>query len=201
MNIFNRRGVSTFWGISIILMEVVIVFFVFYILYYFWIENPTPTSNILIVRTFRGGVVNIPNSVETSGWTQETVAKPAVTFKYPGSLTMTEDGITYGTFDGRIVELHDGDTLVFSLRVFPLQTGEQGGEVDLAKVFQRLVGISPSVFQSYPEKVGGHTALVYRQKPGSASGDRIYFSGEGYFFEAGFDQQSANILSTFTFSK
>ena len=87
MNIIkDKQGITTFWGISIILIEAVVVFFIFYILYFFWIENPTPTSNILIVRAVSRNVVKIPIKVDTADWLTFEDKTNSFEFKSPNSV-------------------------------------------------------------------------------------------------------------------
>ncbi|MFZ6035788.1 MAG: hypothetical protein ACOYUK_01475 [Patescibacteria group bacterium] len=196
MSFFEERGISTFWGISIILMEVVVVFFVFYILYFFWIENPTPTDNILIIRSFRNSIVRIPETVDTTGWLQYQSDETGISFQYPSSDVVSEDTIVYGDAEGRIVELISGQDTVFALKAFPLAPDEQSDEVDVAKVFKRLTGVTPNIYQSYTEKIDGMTATVYRQVPGNPPQDHIYFYNQRYFFETIFSSTTAPILAT-----
>ncbi len=194
MSFFTQRGISTFWGISIILMEVTVVLFVFYILYFFWIENPTPTSNILIIRTFRHNVVEIPRDLDTSTWRTYRSEPLGITFQYPPTYELTVDDIVYGTYEGALVELDDTG-VAFTLRAFPILT-EDGKNPEINDVFRRLTSINPSVYQSYDEKVGGRPAVVYRQVPGDPPQDHIYYMNDTYFFESVFNSTSAPILGT-----
>ncbi len=200
MGFLRQRGISTFWGISIILMEVTVVLFVFYILYFFWIENPTPTSNILIIRTFRSDVVRIPGSVDTTGWVPFSSDDLGISFYYPSTYSLNEDSIAYGTSEGQLIELTFDGERQFSLSAFTLLPSEiENARID--KVFTRLTGINPSVYQSYEEKVNGHPAVVYRQVPGDQPQDHIYFMNDSYFFESVFNTTSAPILSTVRFTQ
>ncbi len=196
MSIKDQRGISTFRGVSIILIEIVVVVFVFYFLYYFWIENPVPTSNIFIVRAFKGEVIEIPESVNTTGWEIYENENYNFGISYPAHHTMTQDVITYNETDGTVFALSLGDTEMFYLRVFNILPKET-----VADTYERITGISPSIYQSYSEKVDGTEATVYRQRAGEDYGDRIYFIGEGFMFESVFDQFAAEILSTFRFIK
>lgn len=202
MTLRNQKGITTFWGISIILMEAVVVFFVFYILYFFWIENPTPTSDILIIRTFnKRNVVDIPVSVDATGWLAYGSSVSNFSLRYPGDLTLTEDDIVYGTSEGNLIEFQRAGATVFSVRVFPL-TEEEKNDSDtlIPDVFTRIISFDPSVYQSYMRQVDDVEAVVYRQVPGDSSQDFIYFMSADNFFEANFNQTAANILSTFQFT-
>ena len=194
MKLKNQQGITTFWGISIILMESVVVLFIFYILYFFWIENPTPTSNILIIRTFTKKGVTIPKSVDTADWLKYINNSYNFSIQYPADYQIAEGEITYGNYDGKIISLTKGDVDNFSVRIFKVREEES-----VADTFERLTGVSSSIYQSFSEKVDDHRAIVYRQKPGDASGDRIYFMGNNYLFESAFDQFSIQILATFKF--
>jgi len=194
MKLKNQQGITTFWGIFIILMESVIVVFIFYILYFFWIENPTPTSNILIIRTFTKKAVTIPKSVDTADWLKYINNSYGFSIQYPSDYQATEDEIIYGDYDGKIISLTKGDIDDFSVRIFKIKEEES-----VADSFERLTGVSPSIYQSFSEKVDDHDAIVYRQEPGDAAGDRIYFMGNNYLFESAFDQFSIQILATFEF--
>jgi len=194
MNIKEQRGVSTFWGISFILMEVTVVVFVFYILYFFWIENPTPTANIYIIKTFKGGTVTIPKDVETTGWLVYSNSSYGFSLKYPTDYKISEDEIVYGLYEGRVFSLSQQDQENFSLRFFPAE-----GNESVKSAFERLTTINPSVRQSFQEEVGGREAIVYRRAPGQTPSDYIYFIGNGYVFESAFDEFSAQILATFKF--
>lgn len=200
MSSYYRRSISTFWGISILLMESVVVVFVFYILYFFWIENPTPTSNILIVRTVRGNVLTIPKQVDTTGWIPYTSNDDNFSLMYPADYQMNKDVIIYGEYTGNVFELSKDGTQIFSLRIFPL-VGEEIGQDDvLAEVFTRLTSINPEIFQAYDEDVAEVKATVYRQVPGDPPQDFIYFLSSSSFFETVFDNVSADILATFQFA-
>lgn len=194
MELKNQKGITTFWGISIILMESVIVLFIFYILYFFWIENPTPTSNILIIRAFTKKAVTIPKSVDTADWLKYINSSYGFSIQYPADYQVAEDEIIYGNYDGKIISLTKGDIDDFSVRIFKVKEEES-----VADSFERLTGVSPAIYQSFSEKVDDHEAVVYRQQPGEASGDRIYFVGNNYLFESAFDQFSIQILATFRF--
>jgi hypothetical protein len=194
MDTKDQRGITTFWGISIILMVVVVVVFVFYILYFFWIENPVPTSEITIVRAVRHQSVSIPSSVDTSGWETYENASYRISFKYPDPLTINEDEISYGTTPGNLVVLLQDTTEKFNMRVFPSQAEEA-----VPAAFQRITGIDPSAYQSFTEKLNGEEATIYRQKAGTLNNDRIYFIHGKYFFEAPYNTYSVMILSTFKF--
>lgn len=194
MSFKNQQGVTTFWGISIILIESVVVFFIFYILYFFWIENPTPTSNILIIRAFAKRAVVIPKSVDTADWLEYINNSYNFSIQYPADYQVTEDEIIYGNYDGKIISLTKENTNDFSMRIFKVKEEEA-----VADSFERLTGVSPSIYQSFSEKVNGHQAVVYRQKPGDSSGDQIYFVGNNYLFESAFDEFSIQILATFRF--
>ncbi|MCH7492486.1 hypothetical protein IID19_02725 [Patescibacteria group bacterium] len=199
MSSYYKRSISTFWGISILLMESVVVVFVFYILYFFWIENPTPTSNILIVRTVRGNVLTIPKQVDTTGWIPYTSNDENFSLMYPADYQMSKDIIVYGEYAGNVLELTKDGTQIFSLRIFPL-IGEEVGQDDvLADVFERLTSIDPGIFQAYEEDVADTKATVYRQVPGETPQDYIYFLSSSSFFETVFDNVSADILATFNF--
>ena len=199
MSLYYRRSISTFWGISILLMESVVVVFVFYILYFFWIENPTPTSNILIVRTVRGNVLTIPKQVDTTGWIPYTSSDDHFSLMYPSDYQMNKDVIVYGEYPGSVFELSKDGTQVFSLRIFPLVEEELGKDDVLADVFTRLTSIDPDIFQAYEEDVADSKATVYRQIPGETPQDYIYFLSSNRFFESVFDDVSAKILATLQF--
>ncbi|MFH1207871.1 MAG: hypothetical protein V1668_04755 [Patescibacteria group bacterium] len=188
----DQRGITTFWGISIILMVVTVVVFVFYILYFFWIENPVPTSEIFIIRAVKHQSVSIPSSVNATGWQAFENGSYRISFKYPGTLTVHEDEITYGTTAGNMLSLLQDTVEEFNLRIFPVKADET-----VAIAFERITGIDPSAYQSFTEKLGGEEAAVYRQQPGTSQNDRIYFIHAGYIFEAPYNASTVNILSTF----
>jgi len=193
MKIRDQRGVTTFWGISIILMVVTVVVFVFYILYFFWIENPVPTSQILIVRAVQHKAVSIPSNAAAADWL--TYENPAyhVSFQYPDQYQVSEDDIYYDTNAGHLITLRDGTAEQFNLRIFAV-----GSDEDIASALKRLTNIDPSIYQSFTEKVGGQEAVIYRQKPGTPDNDQIYFIHEGYLFQATYNVNTVKILSTFT---
>ena len=192
MDMKNQRGITTFWGISIILMVVTVVLFVFYILYFFWIENPVPTSEIILVRAVRHQSVSIPSSVDTTGWLKLDDATNQISFQYPATQVIHTDEITYGTTSGTMISLLQDTTEQFNLRIFPATADET-----VADAFQRITGIDPSAYQSFAEKLGGEAAVIYRQKAGTLNNDRIYFIHAGYFFEAPYSAATVDILSTF----
>ena len=194
MNYPDQKGISTFWGISIILMEVTIVVFVFYILYFFWIENPTPTSNILIMRAFKDRALTIPKAVDTTGWLTYTTSTYGFSLKYPTGYKILEDEIVYGSYEGKVFSLNEQGQESFSLRFFPVE-----GDESVSSAFERLTTINPSILQSFEEKVGGQAAIVYRRAPDQTPRDYIYFIGNGYVFESAFDVLAAQIFSTFKF--
>ncbi len=191
----NQKGISTFWGISLVVIEAMVVFFVFYLLYFFWIENPTPTSNILIVRAFqKESTLEIPTSVNTEGWQYYIDEERGFSFRYPDGYTSATDEIVYNTYAGSMVSLRKENRDAFSLRFFSVN-----GEEDVDQAFERITGIRPVVFQSFQEEVSDTKAVVYRQAPGEPVKDRIYFIANGYFFESAFDELSTLILATFKF--
>ncbi len=190
----SRIRVRTFWGVSIILIEAVVVIFVFYILYFFWIENPTPTSNILIVKAFQKQSVQIPESVNTHGWQEYLDGQYGYSFMYPAGYIPVQDEIAYGDNSGELIMLQRDGEENFSLRIF-----QSPGDETVPEAFQRLTNIDPVIYQSYSETVDSQKATIYRQKPGESSGDMIYFKANEYFFEASFNTFSAEILSTFKF--
>lgn len=194
MDIKNQRGLTTFWGISIILMVSLVIIFVFYILYFFWIENPVPTSEITIVRAVRHQSVSIPSKVDTTGWLTFENSGYGVRFQFPVTLAPSEDDIIYGSTSGRIVSLRDATGEQFSLRVFMAKADET-----IPTAFQRITGIDPSAYQSFNEEVGDEEAIIYRQKAGTLNNDRIYFIHGKYFYEVPFSTSTVNILSTFKF--
>jgi hypothetical protein len=196
MNLKNQQGITTFWGISVILMECVVVLFVFYILYFFWIENPTPTDTIIFIRPFSHHSVVMPTSVETTGWQIHQDVTYGFSFLYPSSYTTTEDEIDYNGQKGHIVSLLNQDKEVFWLRIFPRQ-----GEESIAQAFRRLIGINPATYQSYDLKLSGIEATAYRIAPNTAVQDNVYFFGNNYFFESPFNTIGASILFTFTLIK
>jgi len=194
MDFKNQKGVTTFWGISIILIEAVVVFFVFMILYFFWIENPTPTSRIFFIRAFSKKTIEIPKSVNTDGWILYSTSKYGFSLQYPEGYKISEDVIEYGTYDGLEFNLKKDDAATFSMRIFSLEQSEI-----VTTTFLRLTGVNPLIYQNFVEEVGGSEAIVLRMAPGQPSSDFIYFTGNNYFFESGFDELSAQILSTFKF--
>lgn len=196
MNMKHEQGISTFRGISIILMEVVVVVFVFYFLYYFWIENPVPTDNILVVRTFHNTAVTIPSTVDISGWLEYTSDTYGFSLHYPVGYQVAEDKITYGSSDGHIISLVKNDAEAFWLHIFPRQDAET-----IAQVFQRLTTVDPTVYQSFNQRVSGAEAVAYRLTPGQVTQDHVYFIGNNYFFESPLNAFSAPILGTLTFVK
>lgn len=193
MKLKDQRGITTFWGISIILMEVVVVIFVFYILYYFWIENPVPTSEITLIRAVRHQAVSIPHDVAQTDWLTYENPTYAVSFRYPDTYTLSEDDIYYDTNAGHLITLREGTAERFSLRIFAAGTDES-----ITDTLKRLTHIDPSIYQSFNEKVGGQAATIYRQKPGTADNDQIYFLHHGYLFQAPFNAVTVDVLSTFT---
>jgi len=195
MKLRNQQGITTFWGISIIIIESIVVFFIFYILYFFWIENPMPTSKILIIRAFSKKEITIPKQVETTGWFKYSSQVYGFTFQYPEGYQIAEDTITYGDSSGQMIDLEkDGDSF-FSLRIFKIQAEET-----MAEAFERLTGVNPTIYQSFTEKVDNREAIVYRQQPGEAAGDHIYFINDNYLYESAFDAFSSQILATFQFT-
>ena len=191
---YSGLRVRTFWGISILLIEAVVVFFVFYFLYFFWIENPTPTSNIFIVKAFQKKSIEIPESVNTNGWQEYSDGRYGYSFMYPAGYTTAQDEIAYGDSPGKLIMLQRDGGEYFSLRIFDAAEKET-----IPEVFQRLTNINPSIYQFYSETVDSEKAVVYRQRPGESSGDMIYFIANDYFFEAPFNTFSTEILSTFKF--
>jgi len=194
MNTKDQKGISTFWGISIILIEAVVVFFVFFVLYFFWIENPTPTSRIFLVRALGKKEVSIPKQVDTAEWLTYSSNAYRFSLRYPFGYNFADDEIIYGSYPGREFSLSREGASGFSLRFFPVETEET-----VAEAFQRLSGVDPSIFQSFNEKVAGSEAIVYRRDLGQTPSDYIYFIGSGYLFESPFDEFSAQILVNFIF--
>jgi len=194
MDTKNQQGITTFWGISIILIEAVVVVFVFYILYFFWIENPTPTSDISLVRLVNHQAVTMPSHVDTTGWLTLDRSDYYISVQYPDTWQISDDTITYGTTEGHIISFQDNKTEKFSLRVFPVKASES-----IPQALTRLTSIDPAIYQSHTERIDGREAIVYRQRPGRSTDDRIYFIGSGYLFEAPFNATTAPILSTFKF--
>ncbi len=190
----QNRKISTFWGISIIIIESVIVFFIFYILYFFWIENPTPTDNILIVRALSNRGLVIPANVNTADWLTYNNEDYNFSFKYPASYDLTNDEIAYGENEGELINLNDTDTTDFYVRVFPIQPEET-----ISSAYLRLTGVNPEAYQFFTEKISGAEAVVYRKLPGDPIGDEIYFISGQYLYEAPFNKNSVNFLSTFKF--
>jgi len=193
MNI-NQQGttkIRTFWGISIILIECTIVIFVFYFLYFFWIENPTPTSNILIVRAISKKSVSIPSEVNADGWLIYSNSDYGLSIKHPSDYKIKQDDIYYGDEQGILINFEKDNNPEFYFRIF-----ESGANENIAEAYQRLTGISPAAYQSFVQEVGGKEAVVYRVIPGEISGDQIFFIANGYFFEAPFNQGTVNMLAT-----
>lgn len=191
----NQRGISTFRGVAIVLVETVIVFFVFYFLYFFWIENPTPTSDILIVRAFNHQQISIPKQVATAGWQEYDDSTRGFSFSYPPETIRYTDTVAYNGFDGTLVSVKDGSIEIFGLRIFPLK-----GEETIPQAFERLTGVKPSIYQSYEEKVGDTKAMVYRLKPRQKNGDTVYMIHKGYLFEVPLTTSAAQILATINFA-
>jgi len=196
MKFSNQKGLTTFWGISIVLIEAVIVFFIFYILYFFWIENPTPTSNILIVRAVTKEGVAIPNSIDTATWTQYVDEENGFNLQFPLAYQKKSEKITYGTNEGDMITLEEEGGSYFQITIFSVEEDE---EIDEA--YERLTSIKPTIYQSFEEEVDNHDAIVYRQSPGEAKGDRIFFIGNNKLFETKFNKFNARILATFTFKQ
>lgn len=194
MNFHNQKGVSTFWGISIILIEAIIVFFIFYILYFFWIENPTPTSNILIMKAFKEKTLTIPKAVDTTSWLTYSSSLYGLSLKYPAGYSISEDEIAYGQYEGSIISLTEQNQESFSLRFFSLR-----GDETIAIALERLTSVDPSIYQHFSEEVADKEAIVYRRAPNQTPRDYIYFIGNNYLFESAFDELSVQILATFQF--
>ncbi len=191
---YNQQGatrIRTFWGISIILIECTIVIFVFYFLYFFWIENPTPTSNILIVRAITKKSVVIPTIVDTTGWLIYSNSDYGFSIKYPSDYTISNDEIYYGENQGKIINFEMDNNSQFNLTIFGSLPDET-----LAEAYERLTGILPTTYQSFPQVVDDKDAMVYRLVPGDITGDKIFFIGNGYFFEAPFTSDTVNLLAT-----
>lgn len=195
MKLKNQQGITTFWGISIILIESVIVFFIFYILYFFWIENPTPTSNILIVRAVTKRGITIPKTVNSASWLKYTNSNHGISLKYPIGYVVSDDSIAYGDYEGKVINFEKDGAGDFSIRFFTV-----ADEESIDEAFERLTGVNPSIYQSFTEEVDDHDAVVYRQQPGETTGDRIYFIGNSNFFELEFNETTAQILTTFQFT-
>ncbi len=193
-NMITKRKITTFWGISILLIESVIVVFVFYFLYFFWIENPTPTDNILIVRALSNRGVVLPKNVDTANWLTYNNNDYNFSFKYPSTHDLTNDEIAYGENEGEIINLNEADTTDFYIHVFPIQPKEV-----ISEVYLRLTGVDPEAYQFFSEKISGVDAIVYRKLPGDPVGDEIYFINDGYLYEAPFNKDSVNFLATFKF--
>lgn len=193
----DQRGVTTFWGISVILMEVVVVLFVFYILYFFWIENPTPTDDIVIVKLFRRSGVSIQPQAGPVEWQTYQNITYSIALRYPAGYTVKEGPIDYNAVAGHVFSLMSGDREQFWLRIFPRLPSDD----DIATAYQRLTNINPSVYQTYKQRVSGGEAIAYRVAPGQAPQDHVYFMSSDYFFEAPMDAQSAQILGTLLFIK
>jgi len=192
----NKGKITTFWGVSIIIMEAVVVFFIFYILYFFWIENPTPTDNILIVRAVTKRGLVIPNSVNTADWYKYNNNDFGFSFQYPSDYTVAEDEISYGNNEGKVLDLTQDESAKFSLRIFNAQADET-----VPDAYQRITSVNPSVYQMYTEEVDDQKAVIYRKKTGEATADQIYFIGNNKFFEMNFNKMTSKILSTFQFTK
>ncbi|MFH0804892.1 MAG: hypothetical protein V1916_01710 [Patescibacteria group bacterium] len=190
----DQRGVTTFWGISIILMEAVVVFFVFYILYFFRIENPTPTSNIAIVRMVARRALSVPQTVDTAGWLTYSNNSAGVQFHYPPDYRYAADEIQYNATPGTLLTFQNSTADKFELRYFLMS-----GTMPVSQAFQFVTSIDPSVYQQYGQTVGGQQASVFRQRAGVNSGDFIYFVANSYLFEVPFNTFNASILSTFKF--
>lgn len=170
------------------------MFFVFYVLYFFWIENPTPTSNILLVRVFRDDAINIPEQVDTTGWLQYTNSSLGFSMQYPAGYRVTEEQIVYGEYEGKLLDFQQTGAQTLSLRAFPAVDNET-----IAQAYERLTGVSPDVYQSFTEEVADTDALVYRLTPGINTNDSIYFIGNSYLFEMPYNQTAAKVLATFNF--
>ena len=194
MNVKNQQGVSTFWGVSIILIEAAAVFFVFYFLYFFWIENPLPTEYISVVGPFDRSAVKLPISVQTSGWLKYQNVTFGFSLQYPADYKISEDEIVYGNNAGHIFGLSRQGQETFWLRIFSSQNDDS-----IAAAYERLTGINPSTYQSFSRKIGGIEAMAYRIAPGNKPQDHLVFIGNKYFFEAPLDNNTAPILSTFKF--
>jgi hypothetical protein len=198
MNRNNQQGITTFWGISIIFMEVVVVLFVFYILYFFWIENPTPTDDIVIVKLFRRPTVSISSIQQPpSDWSTYQNVTFSFALRYPSSYKIKEGEIDYNAAKGHVFSLLKDGQEKFWLRIFPCQPSDK----TIAAAYQRLTNIDPTVYQAYPQRVSGGEAIVYRLAPGAKPRDHVFFMSSDYFFEAPLDTLSAQILGTFIFIK
>lgn len=190
----DQKGITTFWGISIILMESVVVLFVFYILYFFWIENPTPTSNILIVKVFNDQSLSIPKDVDTTGWQIYKNESYGFTLMYPAGYSVSGDEILYNDYQGSLVSLDQAGAPNFSLRLFPIQDNES-----ISLAYERLSNIDASIYQSFNIKIDGTEAVVYRMAPGEEDKDTAYFISNDYLFEVAYNADTVPILSTFKF--
>ncbi len=190
----NQQGISTFWGVSIILIEAVMVFFVFYFLYFFWIENPLPTEYIAVVAPFDRRAVKLPISVQTNGWLKYQNVTFGFSIQYPADYKIFEDEIIYGNNAGHIFGLSRQGQEIFWLRIFSYQADDS-----IATAYKRLTGINPSIYQSFSRKIGKIEAVAYRVNPGNPLQDHLVFMGNNYFFEAPLDNNTAPILSTFKF--
>lgn len=191
---YNQQGVTkirTFWGISIILIECTIVIFVFYFLYFFWIENPTPTSNILIVRAITKRSVVIPETVDTTGWLIYSNSDYGFSIKYPSDYKINEEEIFYGDNSGQLINFQMANNPQFYLRIF-----ESLPKETINEAYKRLTGILPTTYQSFSQTVDDKEAMVFRIIPGDVTGDKIFFIGNGYFFEAPFTSSTVNLLAT-----
>jgi len=192
----NQAGITTFWGISLILMMSIVVFFIFYVLYFFWIENPLPTSNILLIRTFAKQTLTVPDQLDTAGWIQYSDNSIGYNLKYPDNWVLANDQISYGAYDGKVFSLSNNNQEAFAMNIFNLEVGE-----DWVAAFRRLTGVDSTVYQSYQMEIKLANGIVLRLRTGRASSDRLYFTGNGYLFEVPLDQTAVNILSTFYFTE
>ena len=196
MSIKDQRGITTFWGISIILMEAVVVFFVFYTLYFFWIENPTPTSNILIMKVFKpGSSIDIPDEVDTDGWLSYQNNSYNFSLKYPTGYDISEDSLMYGEYEGKSISFNKPSEDSFGIRIFKVMEEEK-----IADTYERLTGVDPSIYQHVVMEVAGIEAAMYRTAPGDLVQDKIYFVNDGSLFEVSYHDFAAQILSTFKFN-
>lgn len=194
MIIYDQQGatrIRTFWGISIILIECTIVIFVFYFLYFFWIENPTPTSNILIVRALSKKSVTIPASVDTTGWLIYSNSDYGFSIKYSSDYKIINDEISYGDNQGELINFEKENGIQFYLRIFESLPGES-----LNQAYERLTGVSTNTYQLFPQTIDDQEAIVFRLIPGDKTGDKIFFISNGYFFEAPFTNTTVNLLAT-----
>lgn len=194
MRISFKREISTFWAISTIIILSMVVVFIFYFLYFFWIENPTPTSNILVVRAFQKRAVVIPGSVDTEDLISYADFENRFKVYLPSGYSIEYDEIFYGETEGTVVTFLKEGSDSFVMRIFDALQDES-----IKDSFYRIASVDLSSLQWFREEIDGHEAVVYRLKPGDPSGDQLYFIWNSLLFEVPFNKSTVQVLATFEF--